>query len=146
MSDLGTCFSAQIVSLQMRQRQMTIQVRQQLVDLYMPLTMISVAALNPATMELLSFFHGDTVTCRCIWPNSHFSSLLMTFSLSSTAFCITFTVMDPSGAPPQPGPDDIFYSQRIWWRCLFSMAIPWYISVYDPILHFSNLLMISSDV
>ena len=45
---------------------MTIWVMQQLVDLYMPLTMISVAALNPATMELLSLFHGDSVTCQCV--------------------------------------------------------------------------------
>ena len=45
---------------------MTIWVRQQLVDLYTPLTMISVAALNPATMELLSLFRGNTVTCQCV--------------------------------------------------------------------------------
>ena len=45
-------------------------------DLSSLLSMIPVATLNPATMELLSLFRGDTVICRYVWPDIHFCSQL----------------------------------------------------------------------
>lgn len=60
----------------MRPRQTTIQVRRQVIDLATLLSMNPVATLNPATMELLSLFRGDTVICRYVWPDLCFSSLL----------------------------------------------------------------------
>ena len=38
-------------------------------DLSLLLNKILVATLNPATMELLSLFRGDTVICRYVWPD-----------------------------------------------------------------------------
>ena len=62
-------FSGQIVSSWTRPRQTTIQVRRQVIRLSTLLSTIPVATLNPATMELLSLFRGDTVICRYVWPD-----------------------------------------------------------------------------
>ena len=45
--------------------------------------MVPVAILNPATMELLSLFRGDTMISRCVWPDLHFSSLLTSLMFDS---------------------------------------------------------------
>lgn len=58
---------------------MITQVRRQAVGLYTLLTMTPVATLNPATMELLSLFRGDTVICRYVQPDSHLSGLLTSY-------------------------------------------------------------------
>ena len=60
---------------------MTIQVKRLVVHLFMLLIMIIVATLNPATMELLSLFRGDTVICRYVWPGLRLDSLLTSFDV-----------------------------------------------------------------
>ena len=47
------------------------------------LSIIPVATLNPATMELLSLFRGDTVICRYVWPDLHFICLLTNLMFDS---------------------------------------------------------------